>query len=321
METSLTVLIPTYNRKDALLQTLGQLYKQREYDFRIVISDNASEYSVTKALDVFTENFRERIVVARRKYNIGATSNIVGLFSLCETRWGWLLGDDDIVTGNAIQNILEAIEDDKGCAGFWFSVCGKEIENCVIQSLEEYIELCERNSHQGDVIYLSNKVYNMDYISECLEMTHRHSYTCIGQCIPMFELLKKGRRFHIIYDRVVVKHPGFDNGITWNIFKTVMGMRTLMDYQSELPYKMHIRFVKAIMFSPRFVVQQYIKEEKLPWNYKLYLNEVYYGCFSRFYKFPKRMIVWMGIKLLSSRWGFYIAHRLYLVAKKQKAGR
>ena len=42
----LTVLIPTYNRKYQLIRTLDALNKQSDQDFKIFISDNASNYSV-----------------------------------------------------------------------------------------------------------------------------------------------------------------------------------------------------------------------------------------------------------------------------------
>ena len=51
MEKKITVLIPTYNRKESLSRTLRDLESQTRKDFYVVISDNASDYDVKELLN------------------------------------------------------------------------------------------------------------------------------------------------------------------------------------------------------------------------------------------------------------------------------
>ena len=47
----LTILIPTYNRKERLKQTLECLQNQTKQDYIIVIVDNCSSYCVKNLVD------------------------------------------------------------------------------------------------------------------------------------------------------------------------------------------------------------------------------------------------------------------------------
>lgn len=97
MNKELSVLIPTYNRKEKLKKTLLALEKQFDDNFYVVILDNASEYSIEQeVLPELSFQFSKVIRIIKRKYNVGLGNNISGLFSVCETKWGWLLGDDDV---------------------------------------------------------------------------------------------------------------------------------------------------------------------------------------------------------------------------------
>ena len=52
----LTVLIPTYNRKERLTQTLDCLSKQTNRSFQIVITDNCSDYDVNELIQQCDED-------------------------------------------------------------------------------------------------------------------------------------------------------------------------------------------------------------------------------------------------------------------------
>ena len=50
MSNILSVVIPTYNRKERLLNVLNILKKQTNQNFLVIISDNNSNYDVEKTI-------------------------------------------------------------------------------------------------------------------------------------------------------------------------------------------------------------------------------------------------------------------------------
>lgn len=64
MEQMITIAIPTYNRPKQLLETLKNLQRQTNQNFRIFICDNASDYDVnTEVKNNFTGEFYNKITI------------------------------------------------------------------------------------------------------------------------------------------------------------------------------------------------------------------------------------------------------------------
>lgn len=292
--TRVTVLIPTYNRKENLEATLKALSEQENENFNIVISDNCSNYSIEKEiLTYLPPKFKDRIKVHHHRFNIGGTANILGLLGLCETEYGWMLGDDDCVQPGAIENIYSAVEKYPSASVLWFLLGDRFKEDWLINNMKELNEfLCELNN-RGDFIFCSNKVYKIPAISAYMDMTYRYTYTRISQCFPMMESLKRNEQIGIIGEKHLIEHGGFPEGITWDVGKTVLGLKTIIDYPTGLKWEEHCRFVRSIMFSPKDIFNWYIDSTVLPWNYKSYLKSVYHGCYQYCYPLHKRL----GIKI------------------------
>jgi hypothetical protein len=109
----LFIYIPTYNRLHSLVMQLNALLPQLEAhpNVRLHINDNAS--SVLDVRSLSTLIARPSVAVTQNGSNIGANANILLGF----THWQadealWILSDNDIVLGNAVERILAAIESD-----------------------------------------------------------------------------------------------------------------------------------------------------------------------------------------------------------------
>lgn len=307
----LTVLIPTYNRKVELTKTLLMLQAQKNQEFKVVLSDNSSDYSIEN--EIFPQlvpSFFQRITVIHNQRNIGADSNIAQLFQLCDTKWGWLLGDDDIVSEDAIDTIQSTIAENNSVGCIWFTLADVDYDEIHVNNMQKFV-LCNEKIHSyGDTVFLSNKVYDMEEAVKYLYVTYRYSYTCVSQCIPMFEMLKRGKELLIVRGKQVVRHAGFKNGVTWDVSKVALGMRTLMDYPSGLSRKMHFRFVQSVMIGYSLVLRLYIRLDDLPWNYEIYLRELFDCCYKYFLPFHKRLLGRIIVPLLCTRKGHYLAHRV-----------
>ena len=304
----LTVLIPTYNRKQRLIRTLDALNKQSDQDFGIFISDNASNYSVLdEVLNRYDQTFVQRITLHVQKSNVGADMNIASVLAKCDTQWGWLLGDDDYIEEYAVETIKKQINKNSQCSAIWFSISKKTMEDIIMETLDDLIDILRMNNFNGDWIFMSNKVYNIPETVKYFESMFFRLYTRIPHCIPILEMLKNKEKVCVVNSLQIVKHDPMEHDITWNINSTVTGLRTIMDYNSGLPYSKHKELVKYTVFRPGFIIRRYLKEDVLPWNYRTYLPFIYSETYCKFYHFPFNLLLWIGIKLISSPVGFRIA--------------
>lgn len=104
----LTVAIPTYNRVQTLGKVLGQLSREKNQTFSILVSDNASSDGterVVRNLQKKMNNLRYH----RNEKNLGPWGNTFNLYKLSKTRYIWFLSDDEEVLPGAIDAILYAL--------------------------------------------------------------------------------------------------------------------------------------------------------------------------------------------------------------------
>ena len=93
----LTILIPTYNRRERLLNTLHSISNQGHWgEYKIVIVDNCSNYNVKETIESeFPDAFTQSITVHRWYFNTGMSTNISIAFEFVDTKWCWFISDDD----------------------------------------------------------------------------------------------------------------------------------------------------------------------------------------------------------------------------------
>lgn len=100
---TLCVYVPTCDRPE-LWALLESLCPQLTDDVRVVVSDN----SPSRFGEPICEQFP--VEYSHRHYNIGGDPNV--LRGLTEpSDYVWIVGDDDPLLPDAVQNVLEAIED------------------------------------------------------------------------------------------------------------------------------------------------------------------------------------------------------------------
>ena len=194
----LTVMIPTYNRKDCLIRVLECLKNQTCQRFNILISDNASEYDVKEAVSEYSTYFGERLKLFIRSVNVGAFTNINGTFALADTRWGWLLGDDDFPVKDAVETIYSYLDDEVAAIHFSIYDLSKFIDkSTVISDLEEFIDLFWKMTNgknevvnlQGDLIFISNKVFDLDVMKKFLFVQNTYGYTRVASVVGILKML------------------------------------------------------------------------------------------------------------------------------------
>jgi glycosyltransferase involved in cell wall biosynthesis len=111
-QTKLTVFIPTYNRCDSLKACLDGLAFQvsKRKDVRVCVSNNASTDGTEDLLKEYSQKYCW-LTYETNKVNIGGVQNQLKAFQLpFKSEFVWMIGDDDYVTQNAINDICNIIE-------------------------------------------------------------------------------------------------------------------------------------------------------------------------------------------------------------------
>ncbi len=89
-----SIVIPTYNRRDYLLQSLASVLEQQEADFEIVVSDNGSTDGTQAAVAPYLHDPRVRYF--RNDSNLGMVGNWrKAIFERARFDWVVLMSDDD----------------------------------------------------------------------------------------------------------------------------------------------------------------------------------------------------------------------------------
>lgn len=92
----LTVLIAAYNHEQYIRQTLdGVLNQKTSYQFKIVITDDASKDRTQAIIQEYIEKFPERIIPVFNHENIGLNATLKKAIPLLDTKYTCILGGDD----------------------------------------------------------------------------------------------------------------------------------------------------------------------------------------------------------------------------------
>lgn len=225
----LTIVIPTYNRKERLLKQLQSILSQQDSDkVNILICDNCSNYPV-KDMIIQEIGDKENVEVISNKYNVGGDANIAMTFLRCKTKWMWLLSDDDETTSNSIHIVLKDIENNPDIGYFKYS-----IENFVpyeerqVSSLEDFVDYYHYGKYTGgNLIFMSNNVYNLEVIGPCYRNSLMQSFCRISQLLPVFNMLNEGLGSAMFMASPIVKYRKPEKGSAWNMVDVSVGIASI----------------------------------------------------------------------------------------------
>lgn len=113
MNKLLSICIPTYNRSKYLDQCLSKLIIEINIlNIPIYISDNNSIDDTLIIVNKHKELYKY-IFYFKQKNNVSIDENMLNVVKLSETKFSWLLGDDDIPKLNAFSDIISILKTKK----------------------------------------------------------------------------------------------------------------------------------------------------------------------------------------------------------------
>lgn len=115
----LTIGIPTYNRKLALMKTVGDIIEQVEslgedVELELIICDNASTDGTEELAKTIIAN-KKYANYYKNAHNLGFDGNCEKILFLSKGDYVWLLSDDDKLNESAVFSVYQAICKNKPC--------------------------------------------------------------------------------------------------------------------------------------------------------------------------------------------------------------
>jgi glycosyltransferase involved in cell wall biosynthesis len=190
-----SILIPTYNRASIIKKTLDSILSQKFDNFEIIVNDNASVDNTKEVIKSYSDN---RIRYYCNARNLGYPSNLEEARKKAKGDIIYLMGDDDILSKNALLNTYNAflIDDNIGAVTrpyFWFR---NDIETPVreekpLNSVKNEIVTIDDSPEKIIMVFKTlGQLSGLAYKTEYMDLQfHEDIFTC--HIYPFFSILKK----------------------------------------------------------------------------------------------------------------------------------
>jgi len=244
MKNELTIVIPTYNRKTRLLSTLKSIFLQDIKSIaKVIVIDNNSDYDVQEVLNLFVNDKLELVI---NPFNTGMIGNLTNAYRYCKTKWMWLLSDDDDVHVNSIEKINSYIRTSVDISSIRFVDIYKDTHKMQptldVNSIESFIDYYDKTGKNGELMFMSNVIYNIDILNPFFRYSYTFSYTYIPHLVLSLFALKEGNVIRIVDDKIVTfKDP--ESGSGWDALEIYLGISTF----SHLPLKLNKYYNKKFL--------------------------------------------------------------------------
>lgn len=107
-KTKLTIAIPTYNRKEYLLEAIRSIIAGSFQDYKIIVFDNASDYDVAAFLAEFND---DRIGLVRNATNVGNLQNLCNIFDYqYDSEYLMVFHDDDTLHPQLLDAAVDLLD-------------------------------------------------------------------------------------------------------------------------------------------------------------------------------------------------------------------
>jgi glycosyltransferase involved in cell wall biosynthesis len=243
-ENSLTIAIPTFNRPIHLKKTLGIILPQinNHENVFLRIQDNYSEIPAKVVYEALSYPIpTNRILITRNNLNIGANANIMRCFENCNTKWLWVLSDDDQPSDSAVDIILKDVK--FGHCFAYYSVprikkpqFGKHSSNNLVGSGFESLVSHFGHKNKLEIGFLSAAIFNMDIIRPYIIDGHLTASTGLPHILMTLKAITNGHNWMISKDVIADYCPPIE-GEGWGFMSfayAMIGFLGVASKQSEI---------------------------------------------------------------------------------------
>lgn len=305
----LTIAIPTYNRPTQLIETLKNLQRQTNQNFRIFICDNASDYDVNAEIDKnFAGDFYKKITVHRRNVNVGGDANIIGLFDFVGSGWMWVVSDDDVELETAVDTIYRRIGEHPNISIVQFSFFKYLEDNIELNSIDDYIDQVyhkvKRNNAIeicGDFCSALNKVYNLDVLKNVITDSFAYVTSCMTTGIVFLKALQYNYGVYICHDKII------DFGEAhWDVMQVANRASVLAYLDLGLNNVKMNELLYIINIPYRMPLHYWLQAEHRSVVNDKYIESLYYGYYRYHLPWKERFDYYFRMKFFSIKLFYWI---------------
>lgn len=208
----LTICIPSFNRSETAKNCASILLKQiNNSDINVLIIDNGSEKNYKEEfsqVDHFSQAIADgTLSIVRNPYNIGMSANFMRCFEVAKGDWLWMVSDDDDIKPDAVESILDAIEDLSDVCGF--IAFGGEVDQPLnsisyLKNLEDFIDFnCASIDIFNTFIFITNGVYDLKRFRPLLAIGYQYLNTFIPHFMMQIAYMQQGNMTAVVPRKVV----------------------------------------------------------------------------------------------------------------------
>jgi hypothetical protein len=159
-QVTLTIAIPTYNRSEILKGNLINLDKavksRNSLEISILVVDNGDSSGIIK-------NY-QYIKYVKNQFNIGANGNILKILENVDTDYLWIIGDDDYLNPDALDNVMQLIIEK---SPDWL-ILSQNSSSLELNQYTDINDLMNSNIDLQDLIFISINIYKTNILQSNL---------------------------------------------------------------------------------------------------------------------------------------------------------
>jgi hypothetical protein len=197
----LTIVIPTFNRLDNLINLLLFIEKHAGQKTCVCVVDNGSNYKYD--FDCIKKNItRVNVKFYSNKYHLGPDASLLRAMEIPDTPWIYLLGDSKIPVADYLKNL----EDD--CLAHSDAMCiiyrfrNAAVGNVDINNIND---LHKNITDFGDLFLGGNSLISRRAISNYFSIATMYTLTRMPHILFHLMALKEGNVIHVSSNRLIDK--------------------------------------------------------------------------------------------------------------------
>jgi glycosyltransferase involved in cell wall biosynthesis len=307
----LTIVIPTYNRNDSVVENVRKILPQiHTQEVELVVLDNCSKIPVYNSLlEQLGEKVFEELSIIRNVGNLGLVGNSLRIFEVGTAPFIWTLCDDDLVEPNGVQTVLSAIRRHAESVFLWFPVKGGPSHRGpgLHHGMLEAIKL-EPNLF---FIALSSCVFNRNFFLNRLRFGYLYAYSWAPFICPLLSDIDNAANLIFISDQTVAAASQIEVKNKWSKLDVCLGIRTLLELPMSNDARKLLRFsINSFSFSTsRLFFDSLSENTESRWKlFRIFIQR-------RYTPFHVSAGFWLLLALLSENAPFLMRMAVYIVEK------
>lgn len=157
MKHLVSILIPVYNRKHLIGESIQSAINQSYSNIEIIVVDNCSNDGTWEVVQEFA-NTDTRIKVFQNNENIGPVRNWMRCINLAKGEFSKILFSDDLIAADFIEKTLKCICDDTAFVLSNVVVFKKSITDILYKNIYNY-KIISSNEYINDIILFNNNKF------------------------------------------------------------------------------------------------------------------------------------------------------------------